>query len=212
MSEAVNKALEESFSKEVLIEEFIDGVEVSVESISFEGKHYIVQITDKVTTGSPHFVELEHHQPSALAPKTQIKIREVVNKALDFLHVMYGASHSELKITPDNQVKVIEIGARGGGDFIASHLVQLSTGFDFMKSIINVSLGIFEKPEIKEHKYSGVYFLSKETGRLLSLFNHLDEYPEIIDAEITDNVLRNISCSGDRSGFLIYQSDRKVLF
>ena len=208
---AVKRAQDVSFKKEAIIEEFVTGREISVESISFEGKHYILQITDKVTTGAPYFVELEHHQPSSLPADIQKQVKEIVLKALDALHVKYGASHSELKITENGDIKVIEIGARMGGDFIGSDLVRLSTGYDFLKGVIEVAMGKFEEPRLSEHSYSGVYFLSKETDSLKPVIENYKEYPEIVKAALTSNELRNIECSGDRSGYLIYKSDKKVI-
>lgn len=209
---AVKRAQEVSFKKEAIIEEFVTGREISVESISYEGKHYILQITDKVTTGAPYFVELEHHQPSSLPVDIQERVKTIVLKALDALHIKYGASHSELKITENGDIKVIEIGARMGGDFIGSDLVRLSTGYDFLKGVIEVALGTFEEPQLTEHNHSGVYFLCKETERLKPIIENYKNYPEIVEAEITDNELRNIEQSADRSGYLIYQANKKVQF
>ena len=209
---AVKRAQEVSFKKEAIIEEFVTGREISVESISYEGKHYILQITDKVTTGAPYFVELEHHQPSSLPAEVQDRVKTIVLKALDALHIRYGASHSELKITENGDIKVIEIGARMGGDFIGSDLVKLSTGYDFLKGVIEVALGTFEEPKLTEHKHSGVYFLCKETESILQIIQNADKYSEIVKAEVTDTTLRNIECSGDRSGYLIYEtSDKRFL-
>ena len=213
LKEAIRRACKESFEHKAIIEEFVTGCEISVESISNDGKHSILQITDKVTTGAPFFVELEHHQPSSLPEETQIRVREVVFKALDALHIRYGASHSELKITEDGSIRVIEIGARMGGDFIGSDLVHLSTGYDFLKGVIEVAMGDFHEPQITEHSFSGVYFLSKETERLKPIFENWRERREIIKAEITDNNLRHIECSGDRSGYIIYKSkDSRVIY
>ena len=209
---AVKRAQEVSFKHEAIIEEFVTGREISVESISFEGKHYILQITDKVTTGAPYFVELEHHQPSSLSDIIQKRVKEIVLHALDALHIKYGASHSELKITENGDIKVIEIGARMGGDFIGSNLVQLSTGYDFLQGVIEVAMGDFHEPQLTEHHHSGVYFLCKETENLLPIIQNAEKYPEIVKAEITDPVLRNIEQSADRSGYLIYQSDSKIAF
>lgn len=209
LDEAVKRAQKESFRNEAIIEEFVTGNEISVESISFEGKHYILQITDKVTTGAPFFVELEHHQPSSLSIDTQEQVKKIVLKALDALHIKYGASHSELKITENGDIKVIEIGARMGGDFIGSDLVKLSTGYDFLKGVIEVALGDFEEPKLTEHKYSGVYFLCKETEYILPIIQNADKYPEIVRSEVTDSILRNIECSADRSGYFIYQAAEK---
>ncbi len=208
LNEAVKRAMQESFSGNAIIEEFVSGREISVESISFEGRHHILQITDKVTTGAPYFVELEHHQPSSLSETIKNQVMNIVLNALDALHIKYGASHSELKITDDGDIMVIEIGARMGGDFIGSTLVPLSTGYDFLKGVINVALGEFMIPDLSEKSYSGVYFLCKETDYICDIIKHHDYYPEIVEAEITDNILRNIKCSGDRSGYFIYKSNK----
>ena len=212
LGKAISRAQKDSFNGAAIIEEYVTGYEISVESISYEGRHYILQITDKVTTGAPYFVELEHHQPSALSPLVQEQVKDIVLRALDALHVRYGASHSELKITEDGDIRVIEIGARMGGDFIGSTLVRLSTGYDFLEGVIKVAMGEFVEPQIIERNYSGVYFLCKETEYLKAVIENKEDYPEIVEAEITDQTLRNIECSGDRSGYLIYKADKKFNF
>lgn len=209
LQEAITRACKESFQQKAVIEEFVEGREISVESISFEGRHYILQITDKVTTEAPFFVELEHHQPSTLPEDIKSRVKAIVLNALTALHIQYGASHAELKITKDGDIRVIEIGARMGGDFIGSDLVKLSTGYDFLKGVIDVAFGQFEEPKITEHKFSGVYFLCKKTERLLPIIENAEKYPEIVRAEVTDTVLRNIEQSADRSGYFIYQSNKK---
>lgn len=209
LSDAVKRAQENSFEHKAIIEEFVSGREISVESISFEGRHHILQITDKVTTGEPYFVELEHHQPSSLDEKIQECVKKIVINALNALHIQYGASHSELKITDSNDIYVIEIGARMGGDFIGSHLVQLSTGYDFVRGVIEVALGSFTPPLISQNKCSGVFFLCKETEWLLPYIINSEDYSQVVKSEITDKELRDVSCSADRSGYLVYQSDEK---
>lgn len=206
---AVERAKNESFSKQAIVEEYIDGQEVSVESISWKGKHYILAITDKVTTGEPYFVELEHHQPSLLDDVIIEKIKVETLKALTALQIQYGASHSEFKITKGGEIFVIEIGARMGGDFIGSHLVQLSTGYDFLKGVINISLGHFEEPVLNKNNCSGVFFLCKETSFLLPIIQNAKKNIEIIEAEITDSELRSIQCSSDRSGYFIYKANKR---
>lgn len=206
LEEAIDRARKESFEHKAIIEEFVTGKEISVESISYKGVHHILQITDKVTTGAPFFVELEHHQPSTLPDDIKDKVRDIVRHALDALHIQYGASHSELKITEDGDIRVIEIGARMGGDFIGSDLVRLSTGYDFLKGVIEIALGDFHEPTINKYYYSGVYFLCEETKHLLPIIENWKNYSEIVKAEVTDHQLHNIECSGDRSGYFIYQS------
>lgn len=210
LDRAIARAKSISFEKKAIVEEFITGREISVESISYQGKHYILQITDKVTTGAPYFVELEHHQPSSLSALVKEQMKEIVLKALDALHIVNGASHSELKITENNEIKVIEIGARMGGDFIGSDLVQLSTGYDFVRGVIEVALGEFTEPKFTQHKYSGVYFLSKNTENVMPYIINAVKYPEIVKAELLNDSLRMVECSGDRNGYCIYQNSKGI--
>lgn len=211
LQEAIDRACGESFQKKAIIEEFVEGREISVESISFKGIHYVLQITDKVTSGAPFFVELEHHQPSSLPLEIKVKVINIVLKALDALHIQYGASHAELKITEEGDIKVIEIGARMGGDFIGSDLVMLSTGYDFLRGVIEVAFGEFVEPKITENSCSGVFFLSEETKGILPIIQNARDYPEIVRAEVTDPILRKIKQSSDRSGYFIYRSNNKFI-
>lgn len=206
---AIGKAIDLSFKGEAMVEEFINGREISVEFISYHGKHYPLQITDKVTTEAPHFVELEHHQPAKLNEESFQEIYQITGKALDALGLTEGASHSEYRIMPDGRIVVMEIGGRMGGDFIGSDLVKLSTGYDFVKGVIEVALDSFNPPIKKQQKHSGVYFLCRETEYLLPLFANYKNYPQIVECVQTDISLHNIECSADRSGYLIYQFDKK---
>ena len=209
LAPAIKAAQNYSFKHEAIVEEYIEGREISVEFISYQGKHYPLQITDKVTTGAPHFVELEHHQPADLTATQYEEIYAITKRALTALGVTNGASHSEYRITENGKIYVMEIGARMGGDFIGSDLVQLSTGYDFLRGVIEVALGEFTAPQLTKHNYSGVYFLSEATAYLKPIIN-LHALPEIVKAEITDSELRPLTCSGDRSGYMIYQCENKI--
>ena len=204
LAPAIEKAISLSFSRQAMVEEFIGGREVSVEAISYQGVHYPLQITDKVTTGAPHFVELEHHQPSTLSKEYFSSLYDLTHSALDALGITDGASHSEYKIMDDGSIVIVEIGGRMGGDFIGSDLVRLSTGYDFLKGVIDVALGRFKKPEITKNGHSAVYFLCKETEFLKPVIENLKDNPSFIEGKILDEELRNVECSADRSGYVIF--------
>lgn len=206
---AISTAIGYSFEHEAMVEEFIEGREISVEFISYAGKHYPLQITDKVTTEAPHFVELEHHQPADLSEQMYQRVYAITDSVLTSLGVTNGASHSEYRITKEGRVVVMEIGARMGGDFIGSDLVRLSTGYDFVRGVIDVALGHFKEPKCTQHKHSGVHFLCEETKTLLPTIEdaiaHPEQHPEVVKVEITNKELRKVTCSADRSGYLIYK-------
>ena len=131
--EAVNAACESSFEKKAIVEEFLVGKEYSMETISYNGKHTYLATTKKFTTGAPNFIETGHIQPCDLSDEIIEKAKEIVFSALDALHIENSAGHSEFKVDENGNIRIIEIGARMGGDCIGSDLVYLSTGNDFVK-------------------------------------------------------------------------------
>ena len=179
---AIALAKQLSIAGEAIVEEFIEGREISVEMISQHGVHHALQITDKDTTGAPHFVELGHHQPSSLPADMQERIFAITRRALDALGLTEGASHSEYKITDAGRIVVMEIAGRMGGDFIGSDLVQLSTGYDFLKGVIEVALGLPIEVNVQPLAKSSVVFTASQ----------------------------DVTCSADRTGYRIYQNDKLV--
>ncbi|MDD3268866.1 MAG: ATP-grasp domain-containing protein [Syntrophomonadaceae bacterium] len=147
---AIKYARELSFKHQVLVEEFFQGQEYSMEMVSFEGQHQFLAITEKFTTGAPHFVETMHLQPGRIKATILDEAIEIVKQSLDALQIKYGASHAEFKVNKNEDMVIIEIGARMGGDYIGSDLVQLSTGYDFTRMVINVAVG--KEPGFNAHK------------------------------------------------------------
>lgn len=166
-------------------------------------------IIEKITSGPPHFVELAHHQPSALSNELLDKIYSTTFDALSALSVKYGAGHTEIKINDNGNPYLIELGARMGGDFIGSHLVKLSTGYDFVDGVISVALNEFQEPFKTINKFSGVFFLSEQTKSILPFFHNQNDFDH--EKEIMDQELKFVSNSNERSGYLIYQSERKIV-
>ncbi|MET2984894.1 ATP-grasp domain-containing protein [Aureibaculum conchae] len=209
LSKAIDYALKVSFIKKVIVEEFISGEEISVEGISFNGKHKIITFTDKVTSGFPHFVELEHHQPSKFySTELRNEIEKTVLNGLNALKIRNGASHSELIITKDNKVYITEIGARMGGDFIGSDLVQLSTGFDYLKAVIDIAFGSNKKQDNSIQSYAGVYFYSSKSKHVKEKCIMNKEY--VVECDFEDKPNDELKQSADRSGYFIYQSNFKI--
>ena len=208
---AVRKALGDSLCGEAVVERFIENArEISIEGISHEGVYHRLAVTDKVTTGAPHYVELAHHQPSAFSSEILARAAEQAERGIRALEIREGATHAELMVTPSGEVFVTEIGARMGGDFIGSDLVFLSTGYDFLRGVVEVAVGEFVPPRKTQSRHAGVWFYSADTAWVGDVIRHASSHPEIVRAEITDTVLRPLTRSADRSGYFIYQADRRL--
>lgn len=122
---------DEAFSPELLVEEFLEGNEVSVEAVSFEGKHTVIGITQKYTTGAPHFIETGHNQPAALPAETIAELTSFTEELLNKIGHQWGPSHTEVKLTP-NGPRVIETHTRPGGDHITD-MLEITSGVDMYK-------------------------------------------------------------------------------
>lgn len=209
LEELKNYAVESmslSFKKEALIEEFVEGKEYSVEMISYKGHHHFLALTEKFTTGAPNFIETMHFEPASVDDYVKNKIIDEVKKGLDSLEIKNGASHSELKIDENNNIKIIEIGARMGGDCIGSDLVKISTGYDFVKMVVDVAVGV--KPDLEKispHRETAfVKFIFNKTD--LDIFYKIKEkYKQnLFRFKITENIcIREIKDSSARFGYYI---------
>lgn len=210
--EAINIAKQEGFEKKALIEEFVSGKEYSVETISWEGQHHFLAITEKFTTGHPHFIETGHVEPAMLNDEMTEKIKKVVNHALDSLMVTMGASHSELKIDDYGNIWLIEIGGRMGGDYIGSHLVDMSTGIDYIENVIHIALG--KEPNfVRRHlPYAAAvrFVLNQEDIDVLHRIQM--EHPEYLQiVNVKENMNGEVTDSSTRLGVYVMKAPEREL-
>lgn len=195
-----------------MAEQYIEGKEYSVETISFKNQHKIVQITEKIGTGAPHFVELQHHQPALLTDEIYKKLENLIPHILKSIGYINGAAHIEIKIDSLENIYLIEVNPRGGGGEISSQLVQLSTGYDYLKAMIEISIGTFELfPKNNNNNYAGIYFLCQQTKEQLKEFNSIDYQPWLIEKKGHLQNLHNSTSNYDRDGYIIYQWVNKII-
>lgn len=198
-----------SFSKtdKVLIEEFIEGKEYSIESLTQNGETHIIAITEKfILTGSKYFVEERHVIPAALEHLKEKEISAYVLDIIKAFGIDNSASHTEVKLTGSGPV-LIELGARVGGDFITSDLVPLATGVDMLANSVYIALG---EPIQLEHtlsKHAGVQFLHKANYEKAIQFSE----DKAVKHQIKPFSEGVISKSSDRLGHFIFQEDSREI-
>lgn len=189
----------------------MEGPEVSVEIIVLDGVPHVLQVTDKLTTGAPHFVEMGHSQPSRLPAADLDAIRDLAARAALAVGIKNGPAHAEVMLTADGP-KMVEIGARLGGDCITTHLVPLSTGVDMIRATIEIACGIKPDLEPKRNKGAAIRYFEVPHGVIQSI-KGIDEarstegVQEICFVKSLGDTVGAIGSSTDRVGFVIAQGD-----
>lgn len=200
---AFARAIEQTRADGVMIEEFVDGPEFSVESLTFDGTTKVIAVTDKLTTGAPYFVEMGHNQPSCWGEGPIASLERTAISAVAALEADQAAGHTEIRLSSRGPI-VIETAARLGGGFITSHLVPVSTGIDLVAATILLALG--ESPDITPHgptRAAAIRFLHAAPGPIRSIagLERIRTLEEVISAEIYFRV-------GHRIGKLVDSRDR----
>ena len=168
---AYDEALSESRDHSVLIEQFIKGPEFSIEMIVWQGEIHVLTVTDKKTTGAPHFVELGHNQPSCFSDTDVETLKAAAVAGVRALGVNNCACHAEAKLM-NGKAYLMEVGARLGGDFISTELTHLSTGIDMVAAAIDVALGVEPDLSAKEEpKGVCIRYFCPKPGKLVSILN-----------------------------------------
>lgn len=211
LREAIAYSSENGRSGGVIVEEYMQGPEVSVEVIVLGGVPHVLNVTDKLTTGAPHFVEMGHSQPSRLAEADLDKIRDLACRAALAVGIANGPAHVEIILTKDGP-KMVELGARMGGDCITTHLVPLSTGIDMIEATIRIACG--ETPDI-ERKFcrgSAIRYFNPPVGRITAIggveeAKALAGVKEISFVKKIGDTVGAIGSSTDRVGFVIAQAE-----
>lgn len=215
LQEAMQEALQYSHLDTVLVEEYIEGQEYSIEGLHYNGKSEVIQFTEKTTTEFPYNVELAHKQPANLTEEQKNDIRELVSKIANCMHFENCPSHTELKIN-ERGIFIIETSPRLGGDYITSTLVPLSTGINMEDQLLNIALG--EKVDTQTErveKASGVCFFCLPEGIVKKIdpqINDVTTWPGIYSFELKlkeSDEVHQITSSLNRYGEMIISADNR---
>lgn len=216
LASSMEEALEFSKLDSVLVEEFIEGQEYSIEGLHYDNNSEVIQFTEKKTTEFPYNVELGHKQPANLTDRQKEDICEIICKIGKALKFENCPSHTELKVN-ERGIYVIETSPRLGGDYITSTLVPLSTGINMEDQLLNIALG--ERVDThtgRVEKAAGVDFFQFPEGvvasispSLYDLANDSSIHSFNLKLKVGDSVKR-ITSSLDRYGeFIVERATRE---
>lgn len=220
---AFNEAKQYTKLPTLLVEEYLEGREFSIEGIHYaDGSCDVIQFTEKKTTPLPYNVELGHIQPANITEEQKNEIRNIIAKISKSFGFCNCASHTELKIN-SRGIFVIETSPRLGGGYITSNLVPLSTGINIESVSLRLALNeIKNLKEIKEtcqKNFAAVVFLNFQPGIIINnskeVISFLNKEKEIKAYEFSlkdGDVIRSLKTGLDRYGmFIICAETREEL-
>ena len=211
LNEAYKYTISQAKEGNVILEEYLVGQEVSVEIMVVDSVPYVLQVTDKLTTGSPYFVEMRHNQPSMLSKDAVNSIEKLARDAVKAIAIKNGPAHVEIMLTK-NGPKMIELGARMGGDCITTHLVPLSTGIDMIKTTIELACGLKTDITRRYNKASAIQYFDSKKGVIKNIvgIENARKIKGVKQIEFVYEIgesVSDIKNSSDRIGFVIAQGE-----
>ncbi len=143
-------------SERVMVEQFLDGPQVSTESVIVEGRCFTPGFSDRnyeyLERYAPYFIENGGDLPSHLPDEIQAKVKDVVARAAAALGIANGTVKGDIVIHK-GEAYVIELAARLSGGFFCTREIPLNTGVDFIGAAIKIALGEAVTPEELEPKH-----------------------------------------------------------
>lgn len=208
---AYKYSYDNSRSGHVIIEEFMEGEEVSVEIIVYKGQVHVLAITDKTTLGKPYFVEIGHAEQSQKSQEVRNAIVDLAVRAVKSVGIDNSPAHVEIMVTKDGP-KMVELGSRMGGGCITTHLVPLSTGIDMIECVMDMTLGIEPDLTPKFDRGSALRHIVGVEGIIESIegINEAQNIPGVIEVTMLKEVgseCHYFKNGSDRVGYVIAQGN-----
>lgn len=197
---------------DILLEEFADGNEFSVELALERKKIRFAGVTEKWVTAPPYFVELGHVHPARISSAQADALISAARQAAEALELDTGVFHIELKVGKTGP-KIIECNPRPGGDYITTDLVPLATGVQLFEMHLNMLLKNEVKPKEKDTRGAAVGFVvATETGEFQELIGteELSVLPFLVRCVVEKKpgaTIRPPQSSADRVAYIIVTGD-----
>ena len=214
IEKAFDHAIKNSREGILVIEEFMDGIECTIEAMTYNRRTEILAISQKKKPDGFYRVATDLTYPPDFPEKTISDIETVMKQTIEAMGIDMGPTHSEVIVTKDGP-KLVEVAARGGGFDIFSKIIPLASGVDAITESIKISIGI--APDITPKYRKGVVlrFFAPPPG-ILKRIDGLDEVRSIKNAEVgffknIGDIVPVLATDGDRTGYIIAWGDTREI-
>jgi isopentenyl diphosphate isomerase/L-lactate dehydrogenase-like FMN-dependent dehydrogenase/biotin carboxylase len=196
---------------ELILEEYMEGPELSIDALAWNGQIAITGIADRIITREPYFIEIGHNMPSAMSPDILKEAEEVMKAGMRALGIHTGAGKGDLKVTPEG-VMVGEIAARLSGGWMSSHTFPLHSGVDLYRAAIRIALG--EEPGSLEPVQNFVCIergILSSPGKIMAIegieaMRSVPGVEEVILTKSVGSVMQPVTSNIDKVGHVIVRA------
>ena len=175
----LEKAVEESFkfssSKTVIIEEFLDGKEFSIDALVYEDSFTVTGFASRHIFYPPYFIEMGHTLASLISEEDRLNLISTFALAVKSLGLSCGAAKADIKLT-SNGPRIGEIAARLSGGYMSGWTFPYSSGFDLTEQALKIACSI--KPEKLLSRRKQIPYLPPESCKNFSSPFNLFEIPQ----------------------------------
>ncbi|MEU9102320.1 ATP-grasp domain-containing protein [Streptomyces sp. NPDC048361] len=193
----------------VIIQEYIGGVEFSVETVVAGGVATPLFPYDKFTTGGAIRAEFGHTVPAELDEASVRTLQQAAVAAAEALGITNGVAHTELKLLPDGTTRIIELGARLPGDHVVA-LMRQARGIDEAKIYVQLALGLVPSLAPTADTAAGIRFLTPPRGGVLRSVSGIGTSAAVAQSRLTVQPGGQVRPPGDndsRVGYVILHAD-----
>ncbi|HUQ86862.1 MAG TPA: ATP-grasp domain-containing protein [Vicinamibacterales bacterium] len=200
---------------EIIIEEWLDALEHSVETVTWRGETHILAVSDKVKTPLPYRVDKSVDYPTRLEGRALDALRELVVAAVRALGITVGAAHVEACSTATGP-KLFELGARCGGGGTPDPIVPYVTGIDMLAEVVRIHAGDPPSRLVADTQRGCVYrFLTPQPGELRNVdgLEEVASWPGVLDCAVLvtpGQAIRSVRVGADRAGFVIAGGQTRI--
>ena len=141
LREAVETALSQSASGQAIVEQYLEGPELSLDALIHDGEITVCGVADRHICFPPYFVEMGHTMPSDLPAEVLEEAQEVFRRVIRALGITRGAAKGDIKITAQGAV-VGEIAARLSGGYMSGWTYPFASGVQVTAGALNIAVGL----------------------------------------------------------------------